>query len=323
MPVEVGTQRHATLDVVIVNWNTGEHLRACLDALVASSRSAFDFGKVIVVDNASRDGSLDGIDDLPLPLSVIRNEANCGFAAACNEGAAEGSGDFVLFLNPDTRVFSDAIDRSVGFMIQRANARVGISGGRMIGDSGQEEFSCARFPTLWMYCAKMLGLAHLFPQQVPRQRIEANELPERGPVDQVIGAYFLIRRELFAALGGFDERFFVYLEEVDLAFRARALGFACYFLSDVRVHHVGHVSSGQVHRRRLYYMLRGRTEYGRKHWPRWQVLTLAALTSLVEVPARCAVAAVHRDWRGLAASLGAAVDYLRYLFDRGAPVPRC
>jgi N-acetylglucosaminyl-diphospho-decaprenol L-rhamnosyltransferase len=79
MPVEVGTQRHATLDVVIVNWNTGEHLRACLDALVASSRSAFDFGKVIVVDNASRDGSLDGIDDLPLPLSVIRNEANCGF----------------------------------------------------------------------------------------------------------------------------------------------------------------------------------------------------------------------------------------------------
>jgi N-acetylglucosaminyl-diphospho-decaprenol L-rhamnosyltransferase len=321
MTSEVGTQTKGTVDVVIVNWNTGEHLRACLDALVASSRSAFDFADVIVVDNASHDQSLDGIDDVALPLSVMRNDENYGFAAACNEGAADGGGNFILFLNPDTRVSSDAIDRSVTFMIDPANARVGIAGGRMIGDTGQEEFSCARFPTLWMHAAKMLGLAHLFPQHVPRQRVEADELPERGPVDQVIGAYFLIRRELFATLGGFDERFFVYFEEVDLAFRARSLGFVSYFLSDVRVHHVGHVSSGQVHRRRLYYLLRGRTEYGRKHWPRWQALTLAALTSVVEVPARCVVAVVHRDSRTLAAVLGAGVDYIRYLLERRAPIP--
>jgi N-acetylglucosaminyl-diphospho-decaprenol L-rhamnosyltransferase len=281
------------LDIVIVNWNTGAYLRECLGAIAATSRSAFELGKVVVVDNASFDDSLTGISEFALPLQVVRNAENRGFAAASNQGAKAGAGDFILFLNPDAHVSIEALDRSVAFMAEPSNAHVGICGGRMIGDSGAEEFSCARFPTLWMSVAKMTGLALAFPRWIPRQRVDAAELPGSGVVDQVIGAYFLIRRELFESLDGFDERFFVYHEDVDLAYRSKQRGHPSYFLADVIVHHAGHVSSDQVRGKRLFYLLRGRTEYARKHWPPWQAHVLAALTVLVELPARALVAAAR------------------------------
>jgi N-acetylglucosaminyl-diphospho-decaprenol L-rhamnosyltransferase len=315
-----GSEETAPLvDVVIVNWNTGRHLAACVEALAASERAGFDFGVVAVVDNASTDDSLAGVEATNLPLRVIENGHNLGFAAACNRGAAGGQGVFVLFLNPDARVSASAIDVTVKFMLESGSANVGIVGGQMIGDSGAEEFSCARFPTFGMYVAKMFGLAHVFPNHVPRQRIRADELPSRGAVDQVIGAYFLIRRELFERLDGFDEKFFVYFEEVDLAFRARALGQLSFFLSDVHVHHSGQVSSDQVKGKRLYYQLRSRTEYARKHWPAWQAPTLAALTVGVELPVRFALGVARLD-----GSSRAAVDAWRmfrgYLRNPGLPV---
>jgi GT2 family glycosyltransferase len=307
------------VDVVIVNWNTGRHLGACVDALASSERSGFDFGVLTIVDNASTDDSLAGVAGTNLPLRLIENENNLGFAAACNRGAAEGRGTFVLFLNPDARVSPSAIDATVRFMLEPDSSNVGIAGGQMVGDSGAEEFSCARFPTFGMYVAKLFGLARLFPDHVPRQRLRTDELPSRGAVDQVIGAYFLIRRELFERLGGFDERFFVYFEEVDLAFRARALGQQSFFLSDVLVHHSGQGSSDQVQGRRLYYQLRSRTEYARKHWPAWQAPVLAALTLGVELPVRYALGLARSD-----RSAQAAVDAWRlfrgYLRDPAAPV---
>ena len=183
----------------------------------------------------------------------------------------------------------------------------------MVGDAGVEEFSCARFPTLWMLVAKMTGLAHVFPRWIPRQRLDADELPDSGIVDQVIGAYFLIRRQLFESLDGFDERFFVYLEDVDLAYRSRQLGHASYFLGDVTVFHMGRVSSDQVRGKRLFYLLRGRTEYARKHWPRWQAPLLEILTIVVELPVRCLVAAA-RGRRDEVKDVGeAASRYVRYV----------
>jgi GT2 family glycosyltransferase len=307
------------VDVVIVNWNTGRHLGACVDALAESERARFDFGVVTVVDNASTDDSLAGVEAASLPLRMIENPRNLGFAAACNRGAAGGQGMFVLFLNPDARVAAGAIDATVEFMLEPGSANVGIAGGQMIGDSGAEEFSCARFPTFGMFAAKMFGLAHLFPDRVPRQRMRADELPKRGAVDQVIGAYFLIRRDLFERLGGFDERFFVYFEEVDLSFRARALGHLSFFLSDVHVHHSGQISSDQVKGKRLYYQLRSRTEYARKHWPAWQAPTLAALTLGVELPVRFAVGVARQD-RSSQPAVEAWRLFRAYLRQPGLPV---
>jgi GT2 family glycosyltransferase len=304
------------LDIVIVNWNTGVFLRQCLEAVEAASKSTFDLGLVAVVDNASSDDSLSGISDIRLPLRVMRNTENRGFAAASNQGAREGAGDFVLFLNPDTRVSPLALARSIAFMTDPLNAEIGICGGRIVGETGVEESSCSRFPTLWMLVAKMTGLAQLFPRWIPRQRVETAELRGSGIVDQVIGAYFLIRRELFESLDGFDERFFVYLEDVDLAYRSRQRARPSYYLADVDVYHMGHVSSDQVRGKRLFYLLRGRTEYARKHWPPWQPPLLALLTLTVELPARGVIAAGRRERNELRDVREAASRYARYLVSR-------
>jgi len=310
------------LDIVIVNWNAGRYLRDCLRSVARAQRSAFELANVVVVDNASTDDSLEQIRDVPLSLHILRNAENRGFAAACNQGASAGDADLVLFLNPDTRVFRETLDVSVSFMADPRNSHIGICGAQMVAEDGTREFSCARFPTLGIFIAKMTGLARAFPRL--EQRLGAEEVNQNGIVDQVIGAYFLIRRSLFEALDGFDERFFVYLEEVDLAYRARKLGYPSYFLSHVPVYHAEHVSSEQARARRLFYLLRSRTEYARKHWPAWQVPLLAGLILTVELPARAVVAGVRRRSDELREIGEAAGLYARYAFGRASrrAVPR-
>ena len=302
------------LDIVIVNWNTGQHLYGCLGSVAEAGSRGFELGQVVVVDNASTDDSLDQIAELPLPLHVLRNRTNRGFATACNQGAREGDGELLLFLNPDTRVFPETLDRTIDSMVDPANAQIGICGARMVDDNGVEAFSCWRFPTLWMWVAKMTGLADGFPRWIPRQRLDPDDLDGSGVVDQVIGAFFLIRREaIFEALNGFDERFFVYMEDVDLAYRAKQLGYASYFLADANVYHVERVSSDQVRGKRLFYLLRGRTEYARKHWPAWQAVLLAGLIVVIEFPVRLLLAMRRGRGQEIKDVGEAAWRYFRYV----------
>lgn len=302
-----------SVDVVIVNWNTRDYLATCLRSIVDARRTAYELERVVVVDNASTDDSLASAEELPLPLTLIRNDENRGFAAACNQGAREGSADLILFLNPDTRPAPDAIDRTVAFMAEAGSADVGICGARMVGAEGEPGLSTSRFPTLWMLVTMMTGASRAFPGRFPPQRVAPVESGASGIVDQVIGAFFLVRRPLFEALDGFDERFFVYMEEVDLAYRARQLGFSSYHLATASVYHAERVSSDQVRGRRLAYLLESRTAYARKHWPAWQALVLALLVVVVELPVR-AVRAAARDGRAEALDvLAAARSYLRYL----------
>jgi N-acetylglucosaminyl-diphospho-decaprenol L-rhamnosyltransferase len=301
------------VDVVIVNWNAGPALRDCLRSLAESRRSSYVLGRVVIVDNASTDGSLAGIEEGGLPLEVLRNPDNRGFAAACNQGARVGAGELLLFLNPDTRLFPETLELTVGFMSDDRNTAFGICGAQMVGADGSEELSCGRFPTFGIVAGKMLGLTSVFPGRIPQQRLTSEETARSGTVDQVIGAYFLIRRPLFEALGGFDERFFVYFEEVDLAYRAAQRGYRSYFLKEARVEHLEHVSSDQVPGQRLFYSLRGRTEYARKHWPRWQAALLSAMTVAVELPARGVSAALRLRAGGVTDVGQAAALYARYL----------
>jgi N-acetylglucosaminyl-diphospho-decaprenol L-rhamnosyltransferase len=306
------------VDVVVVNWNTGEYLRDCLMALATIRQGRFSLGRVAIVDNASTDGSIARARDVALEMEIIENQENRGFAAACNQGAAGGDGEFVLFLNPDTRVTPEAIDRTVAFMLDPDNRSVGICGGRVVGESGNEEFSCSRFPTLWMVTAKMIGLSRLFPDWIPQQRVDVSELRTSRAVDQVIGAYFFMRRRLFEELGGFDERFFVYMEEVDLAYRSSKMGYSSYYLREATVNHVGRVSSDQVKGKRLFYSLRSRSEYARKHWRAWQSPVLAVLTVTVEIPVRFGRATVQGRRDDARAVREAGREYVRYLAARGA-----
>ena len=203
-----------------------------LEIDIPGSTAGFRLERVVVVDNNSADGSADGLEGISeQPISVLHNDTNQGFAAACNQGAAGTQADYLLFLNPDTRVFPDSLWRPLEFLEQKENGKFGICGVRHVDDSGAFSTSCARFPTLRIFFGQMTGLSMLFPKWFPSHLMLESECLESREVDQIIGAFFLVRRTLFEALGGFDPRFFVYFEEVDFSLRARQAGFRSYYLA--------------------------------------------------------------------------------------------
>lgn len=275
----------ARLDVVVVNWNTGRYLATCLESVHRSAASV-DLGRVIVVDNGSTDDSLARAApwlDLPQSL-VVRNPTNAGFAAACNAGARLGDAPLVLFLNPDARVLGCTLSRVVAFFGTPAARTVGICGARMLDEAGRPDIAGGPFPTPRVLLGHVTRLSRLLPSLFPAKRTAS--VARSGPIGHVIGAFLVVRRNLFEQLGGFDERYFVYYEEVDLCWRARQLGWASYHLADAEVVHTGQVSSSQIGGRRLAYSLSSRRLYARAHWNLRQRLLLALLTVAVELPAR-------------------------------------
>ena len=224
----------SSLSIVIVNWNSGELLRECL-ASIAPSKSALagaaQLHKVVIVDNGSNDGSQRAEDLRGLPIEWIQNAENRGFAAACNQGAAACETDLILFLNPDTRLFADSLRVAVEAFARPGHERVGIVGLALQDDSGQVVPSCARFPRAHHFLTHAVGIDRVWPQ-TGHAMTEWDHLSTRR-VDQVIGAFFMIRRSLFERLDGFDERFFVYFEEVDLARRAAQSGWASLHVAEL------------------------------------------------------------------------------------------
>lgn len=282
------TREVPTLDVIIVNWNSGSQLSACLKSIAEYGEDVVT--SVIVVDNNSEDGSLDEIGDIRLPLTVVRNPNNRGFAVACNQGAALGASSVVLFLNPDTRLFEGALSRSVEFLMLPENENVGICGVQLIDETGKVARSCARFPTLWGLLAEAVGLSRVGPMKHLGVHMRDWAHGETRMVDHVIGAFYLIKRHVYERLGGFDERFFVYLEDLDLSYRAYLCGMQSVYFAGVQVFHAGGGTSRSVKQLRLFYSLRSRLLYGFKHLSRPGALSLLAVTFLIEPWSRLAVA---------------------------------
>jgi N-acetylglucosaminyl-diphospho-decaprenol L-rhamnosyltransferase len=161
---------------------------------------------------------------------------------------------------------------------------------------------------------KMTRLSLVLPRFFPSHHLTPAETRHSGLVDQVIGAFFLVRRELFIRLDGFDTSYFVYYEEVDFARRALQQGFRSYFLKEARVLHAGSVSGDQVRDVRLHHSLRSRLIYACQHWPRWQAILLAVLTLGLELPARLAMALLRRsrsDFSATVSTYGMLVRDLR------------
>jgi GT2 family glycosyltransferase len=286
------------IDIVIVNWNAGDQLSECLSSIQQHGHAEVE--RVIVVDNASSDESADRLEErFDLPIQIIRNDKNLGFARACNQGARAGSSPYLLFLNPDAEVFKQSISRPLQYMEAETNAQVGICGVQLVDEAGAISRTCARFPSLVRLSAQALGLNKIPGLGHTGMHMKEWDHSRTSEVDQVMGAFFLIRRKLFEALGGFDERYFVYFEEVDLSFRARALGYKSVYLADTQAFHAGGGTSRQVKAMRLFYSLRSRLVYGFKHFPHWQAWTLVAVIMLIEPITRLIFCALHRDREGM------------------------
>jgi GT2 family glycosyltransferase len=287
-----------SMDVVIVNWNAGRSLAECLDSICATRRDGFELRRVVVVDNASSDGSADHLHFPDLPLFIISNLENRGFAAACNQGVRGSSADYLLFLNPDIQVLPDSLRIPTQFMEEPANAGVGICGIQLLDPRGQVSRSCSRFPTVTSLLSQILGLHRLFPSIFRGPFVKESEHHNSGLVDQVMGAFLLIRRPLFEVLSEFDERFFVYFEDLDLSYRAKLQGSVSYHLATARAVHEGGGCSNQVKAARLFYFLRSRILYARKHFSTLGSTLVVLATVFVEPFCRLA-------WCGLQGSFGA------------------
>lgn len=282
----------AAADIVIVNWNAGEWLRRCVASIAEHGGDCV--GRVIVVDNGSVDGS-DVLDFPALPLEVVRTGANLGFGRACNLGAGLGRSPFILFLNPDAALLPGTLDAATGFLDRPENARVGVCGVKLVEEDGAVQRHCARLPTPATFLAAASGLASLLPSRVPTLHESGFDHLSSRPVDHVIGAFYLIRRELFEALGGFDERFFVYLEDLDLSARVRQAGYQVFYLAEAVGLHRGGGTSEQVKPQRLAYALESRITYAFKHFPAPAALAVAAATLLGEPLPRLARATARRS----------------------------
>lgn len=283
------------LSIVIVNWNAGRQLHNCIESIGHAIQDGFVLSEVVVVDNGSIDNSLAGINQLGVPVRMIRNEENRGFAAACNQGAA-GTGDYLLFLNPDTLLFANSLVVPLIFMQAPGNEDVGVVGIQLRDDKNRIALSCARFPTPRIFAAQALGANRLPGLRHLNTHMSDWTHDETRTVDHVIGAFYLIRRSLFESLGGFDERFFVYLEDLDLSLRARQAGWRSVYLSGVQAFHAGGGTSEQAKSARLFYALRSRLLYGFKHFSPAAAWGLLIITLAVEPWIRLGFASFRGVW---------------------------
>lgn len=275
------------LTIVIVNWNSGVQLLQALQSIDAHHEGLVDL--VVVVDNGSTDDSLQGLrslGDLPFTLSIVENRENRGFGAACNQGAAQARSPFLLFLNPDARLYAGSLLAPLEFMQRPENAGVGISSIQLVDDAGAVARSCARAPRAHHFFAQAFGIDRRFPR-IGHYMREWDHRDTRI-VDQVIGAFFVVRTNLFERLGGFDERFFVYFEEVDFSVRARQAGSSSVYVAGASAYHAGGGTSYQIKGRRLFYSLRSRLQYGHKHFGALEFGSLVIVSLLVEPLARVA-----------------------------------
>jgi GT2 family glycosyltransferase len=243
------------VDIVIVNWNSGAQLIECLDSIELFHANFVS--RVVIVDNASSDNSLPEKSYLGFPVEIIKNSTNTGFSRACNVGARICHSELILFLNPDTKLYADTLSLSIQFFNNDLNSEIGVLGVKSIGSKPNEvNRHCARFPTPSMYFYHSTGLANFFPKFFSRVHLADFDHLTNRAVDHVIGAYYMMRRSLFDYLGGFDERYFVYIEDLDFSLRVKQSGKVVYYLADAAIFHIHdpllhQLGEGAAHRLQL------------------------------------------------------------------------
>jgi GT2 family glycosyltransferase len=234
--------------VILVSFNTRELLRESLMTVRKSDGVTFE---TIVVDNASSDGSADMVAAEFPEVRLIRSDINLGFAAANNRAFEIALGRYIVLLNSDAFLRPGALRLSVEHM--DANPLVGLAGGRLVGRDGSWQPSARMFPSTLNNLLAMSGLAARYPKSRLLGRMDrtwANPL-EPCPVDWVPGAYSIIRRSVLDRIGFFDERFYLYYEEVDLCRRVKAANSEVWYWPDIVVEHLGGQSAKTMENSRI------------------------------------------------------------------------
>jgi GT2 family glycosyltransferase len=252
-----------TVSVVIVSWNARDYLVQCLDSL--SSEACRYPMEIVVVDNASSDGSAEVVEQRFSHVRLIRNSSNLGFAKANNIGISNCNGQYVCLVNSDVKVMPNCITRLVEYCEQHPTA--GMVGPRIIGGDGKLQRSCRGFPSVWNMFCRALALDAIFPKSSWFTGFLLYHWPQDTlrPVDMLTGCFWLVRRQALDQVDGLDERFFMYGEDMDWSKRFWLKGWQLVFVPSAEAIHYGGASSSNAPVRFYIERHRADLQYWRKH----------------------------------------------------------
>jgi GT2 family glycosyltransferase len=253
----------AGISVAVISFNTRDMLRACLGSLRQAGA-----GRVIVVDNASTDGSPDLVRDEFPEVILKQNQGNTGYGSAANQAIAGSTGEVVLLLNADTVLHTGALEAICQSF--RTNARAGIVGPRLVNLDGSLQRSCFPDPTPGDIFLDTSGIGRLF-RYVPglkEQYLRTWDHDRARSVPWVLGAAIGIRREAFNSVGGFDEDFYMYYEEVDLCYRLRQAGWEVMYNPEAAIIHAGGASTAQRRAEMILQLYASLGRFYHKHYNR-------------------------------------------------------
>jgi GT2 family glycosyltransferase len=228
------------VSIVIVNFNTCRILDECI---VSIKKETTVDNEIIVVDNASVDGSCQMLCEKHPDVKLIENQENVGFAKANNQGFAIASGKYFFMLNSDTVVLDGAVGKLAAFMDEHPD--VGICGPRNEGTDGELQYSCDHFPSFWNNLWSYTNFTNRFPEIALFRRglMRYWDYSGQRDVEKIMGCSLMIRKDLYRQLGGLDNSYFMYFEETDLCFQARKAGLRTVYFPDARIIHYGGASA--------------------------------------------------------------------------------
>lgn len=247
------------LSVIVVTWNSAADIEPCLDSI--------NFGhqfEIIVVDNASGDDTRQRLEQWH-HLTVIPNPANYGYARANNQGLAKATGEYVLLLNPDTVIDLGALDLLSDCL--DANPRAAAAAPRLVNPDGTNQDSMRSLPTMIDIFWDLTGLSRLFPRSrtFGRWRLRWFDYDRAQEVEQPMASCLMFRRSVLVELGGLDQRFPIFYNDVDLSRRLRDRGWTTLYVPEARVTHKRGASTGQVRSKMIWETHRSLFRYLRKY----------------------------------------------------------
>jgi len=261
------------LSIIIVNWKVRELLDRCLDSIFSHLKGR-DF-EVIVVDNASKDGSVEMIKRKFPQVKLITNDENYGFAKACNQGIKIAQGKYLFFLNPDSEVANNTFDRIINFM--ESHPEVGVGGCYLYYPDRRIQTSFYNFTSL----TNCLGRAVLFYSFFPKNKLTAplffEHFSQNKPIERVCGGAMVVRSEAFEEVGLFDESFFLYYEDEDLCYRMKQKGWKIVPISNTKIIHHHNQSGGKNIQKAIFSSYQSQFLFYRKFHPLYKVIIFRAI----------------------------------------------